>query len=127
MRQEREFSVAVLETVDTLVVVLDREGRVVQLNRACQHVSGYTWEEVQSRSIWELPLLVPVVVVNEAVHWVRALALDLRPAMLDDLGLAPAVRWYVERYAQRTGLSAEVETAGVEAGGRLPRARLPAN
>jgi PAS domain S-box-containing protein len=63
-----------------------------------------------------------VVVVDEALHRVRALALGLRPAMLDDLGLAPAVRWYAERYAQRRGLSTEVETAGVEAGGRLPRA-----
>lgn len=29
--------------------------------------------------------------------------------------------WYVDRYAQRTGISAEVMTDGVEAGGRLPR------
>jgi signal transduction histidine kinase len=35
---------------------------------------------------------------------VRGLSLDLRPAVLDDLGLASALRWHVDRLAQRTGL-----------------------
>jgi signal transduction histidine kinase len=34
----------------------------------------------------------------------RDLALDLRPAMLDDLGLAAALRWYADRFAKRTQL-----------------------
>src|SRR5262249_8826985 len=34
---------------------------------------------------------------------VRALSLDLRPSMLDDLGLAPALRWYLNRQAERAG------------------------
>lgn len=59
MKQEDEFSAAILETVAALVAVFDRAGHVVQFNRACQQVTGYTWDEVQGRSIWELPLLVP--------------------------------------------------------------------
>jgi signal transduction histidine kinase len=55
---------------------------------------------------------------------VRNLSLDLRPLILDDLGLAAAVRWYVSRKSQITGfavnfqsdldnvqLPAEIETA----------------
>ena len=34
---------------------------------------------------------------------VRTLALDLRPSLLDDLGLVPALRWYANRQAQRNG------------------------
>jgi PAS domain S-box-containing protein len=60
-------------------------------------------------------------VVDEALSRVRDLSLDLHPSMLDDLGLPAALRWYVDRYAQRTGIIAEVMTDGVEAGGRLPR------
>lgn len=39
---------------------------------------------------------------------VRDLALDLRPSLLDDLGLVPALRWYVTRQAERMGWDLEV-------------------
>ncbi|NMF84441.1 PAS domain S-box protein [Nodosilinea sp. P-1105] len=45
-------------------------------------------------------------IVEGALQQVRNLSLDLRPSMLDDLGLVPALRWYVSRYAERTGLQA---------------------
>ena len=35
---------------------------------------------------------------------VRELSLDLRPAMLDDLGLMPALLWYFERYTSETNV-----------------------
>ncbi len=34
----------------------------------------------------------------------RRIAADLRPLMLDDLGLVPAVEWLVENFTQRTGV-----------------------
>jgi len=46
--------------------------------------------------------------VNEALRLVRDLSVDLRPPLLDDLGLATALRWYVARYARRTGVMTEV-------------------
>jgi signal transduction histidine kinase len=36
---------------------------------------------------------------------VRDMSLNLRPSLLDDLGLIPALRWYCDRYARRTGLA----------------------
>lgn len=57
-------------------------------------------------------------VVNRAIQQVRDLSLDLRPSLLDDLGLAAAVRWYVDRQAQRAGIAI---TAAIElVPGRLP-------
>lgn len=35
----------------------------------------------------------------------RDLSLELHPAMLDDLGLISALRWEIDRYEQRTGLT----------------------
>jgi signal transduction histidine kinase len=35
---------------------------------------------------------------------VRQLSLDLRPPLLDQLGLVPALRWLVDQQRQRTGL-----------------------
>lgn len=45
----------------------------------------------------------------ERVHeQVQDLSLNLRPSMLDDLGLEPAVRWYIQRQAALAGLTAKV-------------------
>lgn len=40
---------------------------------------------------------------------VRDLSLDLRPSLLDHLGLVPAIRWYTIRQAERAGLQAQVD------------------
>jgi PAS domain S-box-containing protein len=51
--------------------------------------------------------------VDEAMERVRDLALDLRPAVLDDLGLPTALRWYTHRFARDTGI--EVHFSAEEA------------
>jgi PAS domain S-box-containing protein len=43
-------------------------------------------------------------IVDRALQQVRDLSLNLRPSLLDDLGLIAALRWYVDREAQRAGL-----------------------
>ena len=43
-------------------------------------------------------------IVDTALQQVRRLALALRPSMLDDLGLAPALRWMAEQVAARSGV-----------------------
>ena len=45
---------------------------------------------------------------------VRDLSLDLRPAMLDDLGLLPALLSLVDRCARQTGVDVHLEHRGVE-------------
>jgi PAS domain S-box-containing protein len=45
-----------------------------------------------------------VAIVDHALGQVRGMALELRPSLLDDLGLVAALDWYVGRHAQRTGL-----------------------
>ncbi|MGE0680168.1 MAG: response regulator [Candidatus Binatia bacterium] len=41
--------------------------------------------------------------VANALQQARTLSLDLRPPMLDDLGLVAALRWHVDQQAQRVG------------------------
>jgi signal transduction histidine kinase len=45
---------------------------------------------------------------EQALHSVRNLALLLRPSMLDDLGLEPALRWQAKEFSQRTGVPVAV-------------------
>jgi two-component system sensor histidine kinase UhpB len=42
--------------------------------------------------------------VNRAIEEVRELSLNLRPPMLDVLGLEAALRWYAQNQSQRSGL-----------------------
>jgi signal transduction histidine kinase len=48
---------------------------------------------------------------SEAVENVRRLIRDLRPSLLDDLGLVPAISWYVENYLAPAGVKAKLETS----------------
>jgi signal transduction histidine kinase len=50
----------------------------------------------------------------------RRLAMDLRPAGLDDLGLAGALEWYTRTFERETGISVSLTVDGLD-GGRLAR------
>jgi signal transduction histidine kinase len=52
--------------------------------------------------------------VHELSGRVRAMALDLRPAVLDDFGLIAALEGLLERYTRQTGIAVEFVHAGVE-------------
>ncbi|HHW61321.1 MAG TPA: GAF domain-containing sensor histidine kinase [Syntrophomonadaceae bacterium] len=49
---------------------------------------------------------------------VRRLSSDLRPAVFDDLGLVPAIRWYIDTYCSNTGLQINFQANNIEE--RLP-------
>ena len=46
-----------LETVPAVVVVLDAQGRLVELNRAGEELTGYSVEEIRGRKLWESGLV----------------------------------------------------------------------
>jgi PAS domain S-box-containing protein len=57
-------------------------------------------------------------VTRSLVRQARDLSLDLRPSLLDDLGLTAAIRWYLERHQSRFG--GEATLVGDLADLRLP-------
>jgi len=57
--------------------------------------------------------------VNDLISRARDLSLDLRPAMLDDLGLLPALLWHFERFADLTNVRVAFRHNGLE-GQRFP-------
>ncbi len=62
-----------------------------------------------SQRLKEQPLselnLESIRIVEDALQQVRRLATTLRPSMLDDLGLAPALKWIAEQSAGRGGFA----------------------
>ncbi|HZW39072.1 MAG TPA: response regulator [Ignavibacteriaceae bacterium] len=49
-----------------------------------------------------------VELVDTVLKQIRNISLDLRPSMLDDLGLVPAIRWYVDKQSQRSGIESKI-------------------
>src|SRR5262245_36002271 len=62
-----ELDVALLEVSGgPLLIIFDREGRILLWNRACSELTGYTFDEVRGRLLWE------VLVVPEGAELIRA-------------------------------------------------------
>jgi len=52
--------------------------------------------------------------VDMLTSMVRDLSLNLRPSMLDDLGLLPALIWFLDRYQRQTGIQVQFEPRDVQ-------------
>ena len=52
--------------------------------------------------------------LGELLSIVRNISLDLRPAMLDELGLVKTLLWYFERYTSQTGISVDFIQTGAD-------------
>ena len=66
LSDERRFVDTVLDIAGSLVCVFDPEGRFLRFNRACELLSGYTFEEIRGRPFYEF--LIP----TDEIETVRA-------------------------------------------------------
>ena len=53
-------------------------------------------------------------VIDRTIETVQKLSGELRPGMLDDLGLAAAIEWQAEEFQNRTGIDCEVSLSSEE-------------
>jgi PAS domain S-box-containing protein len=56
LQRERDFASAIFDFNSSLILVLDREGRIIRFNNVCETVSGYLEEEVVGRIFWNILL-----------------------------------------------------------------------
>jgi two-component system sensor histidine kinase UhpB len=99
----RELHDQTSQTLTATLVRLDLCDRALQDHDSAEaHRQVLTCKELLGHTIEEIKLLV----------------YDLRPVMLDDFGLVPTLRWYIQSHVQ--GVGPEVVTDFDEAGTRLP-------
>jgi two-component system sensor histidine kinase UhpB len=55
---------------------------------------------------------------HQTLRAIRNLSIDLRPSALDDLGLLPALRWYVKEYQHKFPIEVDFQASGFKK--RLP-------
>jgi PAS domain S-box-containing protein len=61
-----------------------------------------------------------VQMLNDTVNTIRRISSDLRPVLLDDLGLAAAIEWHLSEFGKRSGIKTEFFT--LESTIEIPRA-----
>jgi PAS domain S-box-containing protein len=54
LRRERDFAESLVETAQTIVLVLDCDGRIVRFNRYLEQISGHLLEDVRGESWFEI-------------------------------------------------------------------------
>lgn len=64
------------------------------------------------RDVFQSHLADAKALAERTMRTVRDLAMGLRPSMLDDLGLGPALEWQAREFSRRTGVPATVKMEG---------------
>ena len=81
---DRDFVSAIIQAVQSLVIVVDRTGDIIWFNRACEETSGFTAAEVRDKKLWEV--LLPE---DE-----RTISIDRLDAILSGATVEPRItRW----------------------------------
>ena len=104
LRLARELHDETAQTIGALSIAIDRA------RYSLQKAPPETIEQLQEAQD----------IARRLLEEMRRLILDLRPMMLEDLGLAPAIRWYAETHLQERGVETTVEI-------EQPAARLPSH
>ena len=52
--KRHEFSPAMLDNINSLVVIFDSMGRILRFNNVCEQMSGYLFDEVREKHFWKL-------------------------------------------------------------------------
>jgi signal transduction histidine kinase len=114
-RQMRELSQRLVQTQEDERKDLSRElhDHVAQVLTALRMELGRI---ERMRAVGDAPLSAAVAecrtLVDQMFRTVRHLALGLRPSMLDDFGLQPALEWHVRDLRQRSGVDVELTVEG---------------
>jgi hypothetical protein len=112
-RELRELSARVLEAREEEKTRIARElhDELGQLLTALKMDLSWLRERVQEgetgAKLEEMGRL-----LDQTVSSTRRISADLRPLMLDDLGLADAASWLVDDFAKRSGIACRIELSG---------------
>lgn len=117
LQQERNFASAILDTAGALVAVLDRDGRIVRSNRAFEQTTGYPFEEVRGKHLWEFFQFPEEIARSQAV--VAQLRPDFAPQdyqshWLTPKGASRLIAWSSSLLSESDGKTEYVIATGID-------------
>jgi PAS domain S-box-containing protein len=110
-RELRELSARVLEAREEEKAHIARElhDELGQLLTALKMDLGWVRERLPAASELAPRTAEMGVLLDRTVTATRRISADLRPLMLDDLGLADAASWLVDDFAKRSGITSRID------------------
>jgi PAS domain S-box-containing protein len=122
--QERLES-AILDTLDRLVVVLDRAGRIIRFNRAAEQASGRTREQLLGKMFWtELSPGAEPATLREQYGKIVAgqLPIEHETHWVTDSGMRRVIAWRVTPVRDAAGQFCNLVCTGTDVTDRMPEA-----
>jgi diguanylate cyclase (GGDEF)-like protein/PAS domain S-box-containing protein len=121
IQKERDFSSAVIDTAGSLVLILDREGRIIRFNRACEALSGFNFHDVAEKPVWEV--LTAPVEVDETRDYFQKLLDGQYPAThesswMSTTGELRQIAWSDSALLDENGAIRNVIAMGIDITGR---------
>lgn len=116
LRRERDFTAAILETAGSLVVVLDRAGKILRFNRACELLTGRSFARVAGRSLdaaLSAPEAAPFVATWELLH-AGVPPVSFEHSWRNTLGERRLIDWTVTALLDERGHPAYVVAVGLD-------------
>ncbi len=77
LSEERNFVTTILDTASALVLVLGRDGRIIRFNAACEQTTGYRFDEVKDRYMWDF--FIPLDKIEKSKNYFYQLNADEFP------------------------------------------------
>jgi PAS domain S-box-containing protein len=117
LQEERNVLSAILDIVGALIVVLDPAGRIVRFNRTCEQTTGYSFDEVQGRYVWDLFLMSEEVdsfkkILEQPTS--ERLSRDCQTYWLTRDGKSRLITWSSKILAGKDGASSHVIVTGID-------------
>ncbi len=117
VRKERDFADRLMETAQVMVVVLDRQGRIVRLNPAGERLTGYPLAQVKGRLFWKV-FPAPEVVDATAEAFYHLTAEDVHQAYESDWvakdGARRLIAWSATAHVGEDGSVSHVIGTGID-------------
>ncbi len=71
LREEKNLISAILNVAGALIVVIDKQGKIIHFNQTCERITGYSFEEVQSKQVCDFIALEEIEATTEVFEQLK--------------------------------------------------------
>jgi len=115
--EQRKYISTILDTASILVVKLDLQGKIVEFNRACERTTGYLFDQVKNKYIWDVLMIAEEVKIFQSA--LDAVITERQPIALETQWITKSgdrrlISWTNTVLCDRAGTVKHVISTGID-------------